>query len=432
MKIGPLFISIVLIVLCHHGKAQKKSTVFVELTTINSSSDDFSPIFCDSTTLLFTSSKINPLSEKVMANSHNIYSSIFNENEWSSPKRLNYSTNSDNHESSLGMSEDNNTMYVYKTFNGGDVYFTTKTSNNLWSPLKRMKFNTQYHESSACECANIVYFVSDKPLGKGKHDIYSSQLIDGQWSKAINVTILNSENDENHIYIAKDCKTIYFSSKGHGSTGGYDIFKSYKEENGQWSSPKNLGSSINSPYNEINFTKDLNSNSYFASDRPSILNKGYNIYSNSQYIKVLKDRLAIVDSLATADSSAIVVKKTDYRSLENLTIEEVKAAIDFDIENCKIQVGAFSYINSLSEFHENFPLLKGKVDMIVEEEYNRFLLKESVLTLEEAVEIQRKCIMEYESVNDTFIGIYDKNNLRVMIYFSYNSRYRLRHKMKKM
>jgi hypothetical protein len=60
--------------------------------------------------------------------------------------------------------------------------------------------------------------------------------------------------DEEYPSLSKDGKTLYFSSKGWENMGGYDIFKSTWDENTEtWSKPVNLGSPINSPFEDIYF-----------------------------------------------------------------------------------------------------------------------------------------------------------------------------------
>ncbi|MBK8368717.1 MAG: PD40 domain-containing protein [Bacteroidetes bacterium] len=68
---------------------------------------------------------------------------------------------------------------------------------------------------------------------------------------------INSPYDENYPYLSKDGNTLYFSSKGHNSMGGYDIFKiTRKDSISPWSKPQNLGYPINSTYDDILFIPD--------------------------------------------------------------------------------------------------------------------------------------------------------------------------------
>jgi hypothetical protein len=51
-----------------------------------------------------------------------------------------------------------------------------------------------------------------------------------------------------------DGKTLYFSSQGHSSMGGFDIFKSvYNEKTKTWSKPENLGYPVNTTDDDVFF-----------------------------------------------------------------------------------------------------------------------------------------------------------------------------------
>ncbi|MDD5570934.1 MAG: OmpA family protein, partial [Bacteroidales bacterium] len=90
----------------------------------------------------------------------------------------------------------------------------------------------------------------------------------GNWSEAVNIgPVINTNYDEESVFIHPDGKTLYFSSKGHKTMGGYDVFFSVYE-NGVWSEPVNLGSPVNSPYDDVFFVLSASAqHGYFASDR---------------------------------------------------------------------------------------------------------------------------------------------------------------------
>ncbi|MBL4625164.1 MAG: PD40 domain-containing protein [Flavobacteriales bacterium] len=476
--------SLIAVLVSGKSIAQQDTCDVCEIELINSNFDEFFPVFPDSSTMIFTSSRRNPLSEKVVANVHNLYISTYSDDQWTEPKLLNYLTNSDNNEASAGLSASNNTLYLYKTFNGGDIYYTTKKGKGKWSAPKKMNFNTPYHESSACRCNNTVYFVSDKPGGKGNHDLYSTVLEDGKWTDPENISILNTEYDEHYVSTSADCQTIYFSSKGHDAIGEYDVFKAELGDDLCWSSPINMGETINTDCNEISFSQDARSTIYFASDRYSEKTAGYNIYYRNLEKKVtmkvpllffdyapleeaglgeliqvkdsveaygyrkdfpkyvLADISYVVDStqimyvkdlivngevkLMEDENDPIYEIKMLPKKKEPLSLEEVKEVIDFEIKHFKIQVGTFFYIRSISNFTEKFPLLTDKVIMISTPGYSRFLMKETLTNLDSAAVLQKKCMQEYNSVSDTFIAVYDSTGKRIIIYFDVrNEKYML-------
>lgn len=103
--------------------------------------------------------------------------------------------------------------------------------------------------------SSILYFVSDKPGGEGGLDIYESKKDqEGNWAPPESTeSIINTTLDENTPFISRDGKTLYFSSKGHHSMGGYDIQKSALSENNKWTTPKNLGLPFNTGEDDFFF-----------------------------------------------------------------------------------------------------------------------------------------------------------------------------------
>ena len=89
------------------------------------------------------------------------------------------------------------------------------------------------------------------------------------WGMAENLgPDVNSAFDEDGIYVAPDGNTIYFSSKGHNTIGGYDVFVS-RFENGFWTKAKNMGMPVNSPDDDLYFVLAADGTTgYFSSVRP--------------------------------------------------------------------------------------------------------------------------------------------------------------------
>jgi tetratricopeptide (TPR) repeat protein len=99
-----------------------------------------------------------------------------------------------------------------------------------------------------------IYYASYGKKGDTGKDIFRVvKLPDGTWSEpaALNGSV-NTDMDEDYPYLDKDGRTLYFSSKGHNSMGGFDIFKSqYDFNSGRWSDPVNIGIPINTVDDDI-------------------------------------------------------------------------------------------------------------------------------------------------------------------------------------
>ena len=102
-----------------------------------------------------------------------------------------------------------------------------------------------------------LFFASDFSSPGNDLDLYvTKRSDDGSWSKPQSLDVLNTKFDEDSPFISSD-GTFYFSSRGHNSMGGYDIFKStYDSASNEWTTPENLGSPINSVAEDIYYTTE--------------------------------------------------------------------------------------------------------------------------------------------------------------------------------
>ena len=91
----------------------------------------------------------------------------------------------------------------------------------------------------------------------------------GNWTEPQNLgEPINTEYDEESPFLHPDGKTLYFSSVGHKSMGGFDIFKSTLNENITWSAPENIGYPINTVGDDLFFMPAVSGNhAYFSSYR---------------------------------------------------------------------------------------------------------------------------------------------------------------------
>jgi len=181
--------------------------------------------------------------------------------------------NDKKHNATIGMYnwEGKTYLYTYKSKHNGDIYESIINDNNITilEPLP-YPINTRFHESGASigPDGRILYFISDRPGGMGGKDIWMSQREHNDtWSTPINLSAINTPYDEEGVFIHPDGKTLYFSSKGHNTMGGYDIFISIND-NSEWSNPINLGYPINTAADDLCFVlASSGQRAYFSSSR---------------------------------------------------------------------------------------------------------------------------------------------------------------------
>lgn len=161
----------------------------------------------------------------------------------------------------VGMSGDGSQILLMKGEEGvsGDILsgdFQDGTLSNI-KPLDE-KVNSKYREIAASYSleGDAIYFVSDRPNGFGGTDIWIiKKLPTGKWGVPFNAgPDVNTERDEDFPNLSPDGEFLYFSSKGHFSMGGFDIFKAkWNLDSLRFVSPRNLGFPINSVDDDMNY-----------------------------------------------------------------------------------------------------------------------------------------------------------------------------------
>ena len=270
-----------LIAQCDYAKKMMQNPIDVKIKNmgrnINTFNPEYSPsISANGKVLVFTSRRADSKGGQIDEMSDNmyfedIYISVYNDTteEWSRSEPVDGSVNTESHDAVLSISPDGSSIYVYRNELGetksGDIYVARKTESNKFGKAKSVdegrNVNSSYFESSGCvtKDGNTIYFVSDRPGGKGQADIYMARRNGKEWSKPINLgDSINTSGDELSVFIHPSGQYIFFASNGHSSLGSYDIFAS-KKVDGKWSKAINMGYPINTVGAEktISVTEDL-------------------------------------------------------------------------------------------------------------------------------------------------------------------------------
>jgi 5-hydroxyisourate hydrolase-like protein (transthyretin family) len=101
---------------------------------------------------------------------------------------------------------------------------------------------------------DVLFYVTDAPGGKGKMDIWYVEIKeDGDWGMPTNLESLNTDGDEISPFFHSTSQRLFFSSDGHLTMGGQDIFES-PFRNGQFGAPISLPVPFNTGYHDTYFT----------------------------------------------------------------------------------------------------------------------------------------------------------------------------------
>lgn len=241
----------------------------------NSEFDEFAPVMYDGGIVFSTDRHIGKLPVKLKNKWTGreylklAYCEQLGVIEYADPKPYSAKINKiDRNTSNSTFSGDGGTMvYCQNDWEGNDRLFyplqlymrQLKKQDGNWGPAEKLPFISpkfNYMHPWLSENGRKLFFVSDKGNGVGGTDIYMSQRIGyDEWSRPKNLgPNINTKTNEGFPFLFEG--RLFFCSKGHSTYGGFDIFYSEQDENGEWGPPVNVGAPINSPYDDVSIFID--------------------------------------------------------------------------------------------------------------------------------------------------------------------------------
>jgi tetratricopeptide (TPR) repeat protein/outer membrane protein OmpA-like peptidoglycan-associated protein len=186
---------------------------------------------------------------------------------WVNPQPLGNRINTSQNDANCGLSADGQKIYIYR---GGDIY-ESERDGDKWTRIAKLgKYVNSSHREVhlfVSKDGNTIFFSSDMPEGYGGTDIYRITKEGEKWSDPQNAgPAINTPYDDDSPFLHEN-GIFYFSSKGHNSIGGFDIF-SAEISGSSFRNVKNLGFPVNSVEDDIHyFLSDDTQRAYFASRR---------------------------------------------------------------------------------------------------------------------------------------------------------------------
>ncbi|MDB5255682.1 MAG: peptidoglycan-associated lipoprotein [Chitinophagaceae bacterium] len=337
---------------CENGKVYIKKPLDIELFNlgegVNSEFKDYGPILNTDRSKVYFTSRRKGSTGGNKDNDNEFFEDVYRSdktgNVWGTAVNLGYPVNSDLHESCIGISSDEQELFLYIDNDKykGDIFYCKKDNKGNWGLPKSLskQINTPdfiENSMSLTPDGKTLFFSSNKAGGFGGQDIYVSKKDPkGEWGIPVNLgSYLNTEYDDESPFLDKDGKTLYFSSKGHRGMGGFDIYKSHYDSTTQiWSKPENLLYPINSTEDDTYFI--LSSDGiygYFSSNKNIGLGDA-DIYRFKMPDQNIKDPVFKVDSVTFTliDRDSLNKNANEYTFHINVTDKETGQTIEAEVQ----------------------------------------------------------------------------------------------------
>ncbi len=270
-------------------KNEKTRYIVENVKSINSKWSDFAPMYYKKDQIWFTSDREKGTSKRQYGWTYNFFTDLYKVNykvDRKNPNNIKYDVpvlvdkdklNSNYNDGTPAFDSKGGVVY-FTQCNGKDGkggfcrIWTAKLAGQEWVDIMPLELTPDSFNSghpSLTKDNQIMYFSSEMPGGYGGKDIWYATFSKRSktWGDPVNLgPTINTEKDETYPFIHED-GTLYFSSNGHVTIGGTDIF--YSTGSGtDWSTPVNMKSPINSGGDDfaIILAKDKESG-YLSSNR---------------------------------------------------------------------------------------------------------------------------------------------------------------------
>ncbi len=269
---------------------------------INTAYPEYVPLVSADQTEIYFTSRRPDCTGGAMDEFGNYYEDIYYaqkiNNAWTQAVNVGPPLNTDTHDATVSLTSSGNEMIIYRTnknLTGGDLYISYHSKTGWAPPVKLTEnINSKYQEASAIISPDgeTMYLSSNRPGGYGGRDLYRARkLPNGEWSLPENLgPTINTAYDEDAPFIHEDGTTLYFSSNGQATMGGYDIFETKLDKNGFWSIPRNMGYPLNTVKDDIYFVMSPDGKTGYYS---SAMKGGYG-QQDIYRINILYDKTNIV------------------------------------------------------------------------------------------------------------------------------------------
>ncbi|MBD3636743.1 MAG: OmpA family protein [Crocinitomicaceae bacterium] len=323
---------------------------------INSVETEYTPVYIEDDNLLLYNARYKDYDTERRDMDNKFFENIYYfDLEESVASTYNPSIDQKTHQCVVGNVFDSDSILV---FYQNRVWVSTMTEDRLnkLQPLPA-KFGSFFFQPHGVFSKDQKTFIFTARSEFGNLDIYISHLEDTAWTDPKPISpYINTAEDEDGPFLSADGKTLYFSSRGHNSSGGYDFYMS-KKVDGRWTIPTNLGYPMNSAGDDIYITWNRDERSGFFSSNRSGGFGGMDIYMFGLVKKTIKG------TATDLEGEVLAGVKVELKELETETVQTVITEDDgtfaflvdpekkFEISGNKEKY--FPDMNSVSSFGED-------------------------------------------------------------------------------
>lgn len=254
--------------------------------------------------------------------SSDMYAVELNDGNWTSVSAFNPILNGPKNDIIQGFNPSGSVLYFLKTQDGsaGEIYadtFSIDKDPEAFPKLLRSPIISEFGDKDIqIFNDNTMLFSSKRDGGYGGYDIYVTYFENNNWTAPINLgTDINSEYDEVSPFLSKSGTKLFFSSDRLEGFGGFDIFESnFRPESANWEAAKNIGTPLNSPMDDKDFSLSFDGmTAIFSSDRIGTLG-GYDLF-----LAYYKDQ--VMDQLMYTETLPFISYASDTASLTEVTLD---------------------------------------------------------------------------------------------------------------
>jgi len=198
-----------------------------------------------------------------------------------------------------------------RLFSNADIYYS-EFKEGSWSDLKSIgphingRLSWEGHPSISSDNQTLYFSSARAEDNYGGMDLYKTERQkDGSWGVPINLgPKINTSGNEKSPFMHSDSHTLYFSSDGHPGVGGFDVFYTKMDSEGDFEVPKNIGIPINTEEDEHGFMVSIDGNYGYFSSNPD--KKGLNIYSFEMPKKARPEKVVFIKGqISSNDPDAV-------------------------------------------------------------------------------------------------------------------------------